>query len=141
VIVGCSVCSTANRVPASRMAERAKCARCKRSLLPLARPIALLDSSDFDELVRRSPLPVLVDFWAAWCSPCRMVGPEIEKIASGRPGALIVAKVDTEALPQVAARLGIRSIPTMILFRGGRERERVSGAMKADAIASRLALA
>jgi thioredoxin 2 len=123
------------------MAERAKCANCKRQLLPLARPIPLLGSQDFDELVRGAPLPVLVDFWAAWCSPCRMVGPEIEKIASGRPGSLIVAKVDTEALPQVAARCEIRSIPTMILFRSGRETERVSGAMRADAIASRLSLA
>jgi thioredoxin 2 len=140
LIVECSVCSALNRLPASRMAEKAKCANCKRGLLPLARPIPLLGSQDFDELVRRAPLPVLVDFWAAWCSPCRMVGPELEKIASGHPGALIVAKVDTEALPQVAARFDIRNIPTMILFRSGRETERVSGAMKADAITTRFSL-
>jgi len=90
--------------------------------------------------VRNAKLPVLVDFWAAWCAPCRMVAPELERVASGRPGSLIVAKVDTEALPQVAGRFQIRSIPTMILFRGGREIERVSGAMKASQIASRFAL-
>ena len=140
MIVECSVCSTANRLPAARMGEKAKCAKCKQQLLPLGRPIPVLSSQDFDELVRNAKLPVLVDFWAAWCAPCRMVAPELEKVASGRPGSLIVAKVDTEALPQVASRFQIRSIPTMILFRGGREVERVSGAMKASAIASRFAL-
>jgi thioredoxin 2 len=122
------------------MGERAKCANCKQQLLPLARPVPVLSSQDFDELVRTAKIPVLVDFWAAWCAPCRMVAPELEKVASSRPGSLIVAKVDTEALPQVAGRFEIRSIPTMILFRGGREIERVSGAMKASAIASRFAL-
>jgi thioredoxin 2 len=123
------------------MAEKANCAACKRPILPLGRPIAIGRGEDFEELIRNSPVPVLVDFWAAWCAPCRMVGPELEKIANGRPGALIVAKVDTEALPQVAARFGVRSIPTMILFREGREAKRVSGAMKADAIAAQLSLA
>jgi thioredoxin 2 len=122
------------------MAERAKCASCKKPILPLDRAVAVRDAEDFDELLRSAPVPVLVDFWAAWCGPCRTVGPELEKIARGRPGALIVAKVDTEALPQVAARFGIRSIPTMILFRAGREADRLSGAMKADAIAARLSL-
>jgi thioredoxin 2 len=122
------------------MGERAKCANCKRQLLPLSRPVPVLSSQDFDELIGNAKIPVLVDFWAAWCAPCRMVAPELEKVASSRPGALIVAKVDTEALPQVAARFAIRSIPTMILFRGGREIERVSGAMKASAIASRFGL-
>jgi thioredoxin 2 len=122
------------------MGERAKCANCKQQLLPLARPFPVLSSQDFDELIRNAKIPVLVDFWAAWCAPCRMVAPELEKVASSRPGSLIVAKVDTEALPQVASRFEIRSIPTMILFRGGREIERVSGAMKASAIASRFAL-
>jgi thioredoxin 2 len=122
------------------MGERAKCANCKQQLLPLARPVPVLSSQDFDELVRTAKIPVLVDFWAAWCAPCRMVAPELEKVASSRAGSLIVAKVDTEALPQVAGRFEIRSIPTMILFRGGREIERVSGAMKASAIVSRFAL-
>jgi thioredoxin 2 len=95
-------------------------------------------TEQFDELVSDSPVPVLVDFWAAWCGPCRTVGPEIEKVARGTPGSLVVAKVDTEALPQIASRFGIRSIPTMILFRGGAEAKRVSGAMPAQALRAEL---
>jgi thioredoxin 2 len=106
----------------------------------LGRPIALSSTADFDELVRQAPLPVLVDYWAEWCGPCRMVAPELEKLAKEREGQLVVAKVDTEALPDIASRFGIQSIPTMILFRGGQEAERLSGAMPAAAIASRLGL-
>ena len=140
MIVRCASCSQSNRVPAARARDKAKCAACKSSLLPLARPVALGSAQDFDELVRDAPGPVLVDFWADWCGPCRMVAPELEKLASERAGQVIVAKVDTDALPDVAARFAIRSIPTMILFRGGREAERLSGAMPASAIAQKLAL-
>jgi thioredoxin 2 len=140
MIVACSACSKANRVPAQRVKDRAKCAVCKSPLLPLGRPIALSSAADFDELVRQAPLPVLVDYWAEWCGPCRMVAPELEKLAKEREGRLVVAKVDTEALPDIASRFGIQSIPTMILFRGGQEAERLSGAMPAAAIASRLGL-
>jgi thioredoxin len=97
-------------------------------------------AAEFDELVRDAPAPVLVDFWADWCGPCRAVAPELEKLAEARSGKVIVAKVDTDALPDVAGRFGIRSIPTMIVFRGGREAERLSGAMPASAIAQRLAI-
>ena len=100
----------------------------------------MVSSSDFDELVRYAPAPVVVDFWAAWCGPCRMVAPEMEKLAESHGGRAIVAKVDTEALPDVAGRFGIRSIPTMILFRGGHESARISGAMPATEIAARLSL-
>lgn len=140
MLVQCSSCSKSNRLPAARAGENAKCAACKTPLLPLTRPIAVGSAQDFDELVRDSPAPVLVDFWAAWCGPCRTVAPELEKIASERTGRVIVAKVDTEALPDVAARFRIQSIPTMILFRGGKEAARLSGALPASAIATRLAL-
>jgi thioredoxin 2 len=140
MIIQCSSCSRSNRLPASRAAEKASCAACKTPLLPFHRPIAIAGAEDFDELVRDAPAPVLVDFWAAWCGPCRTVAPELEKIAKGHAGRLIVAKVDTEALPDVAGRFGIRSIPTMILFRGGKESARLSGAMPASEIVSRLAL-
>jgi thioredoxin 2 len=82
----------------------------------------------------------VVDFWAAWCGPCRLVAPELEKLSAERAGKVVVAKVDTEALPEVAGRFGIRSIPTLIAFKQGRESKRVSGAMPASAIAQQLAI-
>ena len=108
--------------------------------MPLSRPLAVKSPQDFDELLRDAPGPVLVDFWATWCAPCRTVAPELEKLAGKRAGDVIVAKVDTDALPSVAARYGIQSIPTMIVFRGGNEADRVSGAMPASAIEARLSL-
>ena len=138
--VECSWCGRLNRVPPARVADKAHCAACKAPLLPLAKPIALKTAEEFDELVRAAPVPVLVDFWAAWCGPCRMVEPELEKLARDRTGSVVIAKVDTDALPAVAGRFGIRSIPTMVLMRDGREAKRVAGAMPASAIASSLAL-
>ncbi len=138
VIVPCAACSSPNRLPAARLQQKARCAECKTTLLPLTHSVPVTTTEQFDELVSDSPVPVLVDFWAAWCGPCRTVGPEIEKVARGTPGSLVVAKVDTEALPQIASRFGIRSIPTMILFRGGAEAKRVSGAMPAQALRAEL---
>ncbi|HEY4175284.1 MAG TPA: thioredoxin [Kofleriaceae bacterium] len=140
MVIKCAACSKSNRVPAARAGDNAKCAACKAPLLPATHPVAVESGADFDELVRDSPLPVLVDFWAAWCGPCKMVAPELEKLASTRGGALVIAKVDTEALPQVAGRFGIQGIPTLILFRGGKEATRVSGAMPAAAIAAKFGI-
>jgi len=136
--VSCSSCGRQNRVPAKRLYDRAKCAQCKAALLPLNHPVAVASAADFDELIRDASAPVLVDFWAAWCGPCRLVAPEMEKLARERGDRVIVAKVDTEALPVVAQRFGIRSIPTMILFRSGVEARRLSGAMPAAEIARQL---
>lgn len=134
MIRACPQCGSKNRVPAARLGQRAQCGRCKATLPPVEEPVALTSDAELEALVRESPLPVLVDFWAAWCGPCRMVAPEVAKIARARAGRVVVAKVDTDALPTSGARHGIQSLPTVVLFEGGRERARAVGAMPASAI-------
>jgi len=140
VIVSCPSCGKSNRMRFATLGKTIRCGSCRTILPALAVPVDIPDTSAFDAAARESALPLLVDFWAPWCGPCRMVAPELEKLAQSREGKLVVAKVDTEALPSVAAHFGIRSIPTMILFEGGREAKRLSGAMPANAIASQLAV-
>jgi thioredoxin 2 len=134
MILRCKQCGSANRVPAARLHENAKCGSCKNPL-PTDEPLPVHSAVDFDELVAGAKVPVLVDFWAQWCGPCHAVAPQVALLAKKKHGTLIVAKVDTEELQNVAGRYDIRSIPTMILFSEGKEAKRISGAMPADAIA------
>ncbi len=125
--IACPSCLTANRIPTGRLAEEPRCGKCKTPLLP-ASPIELDDSS-FARYIQRSQLPVVVDLWAAWCGPCKQMAPEFAAASAQRAGRVLFAKLDTEAAPQTAGSLGIRAIPTMVLFQAGAERARQSGAM------------
>lgn len=140
MILTCASCGSRNRVPASRVDEQARCAKCKAGLVPVGAPIDLQTEQEFDELVGQSPLPVLVDFWAEWCGPCRTVAPELKKLAAQKVGKVVVAKVNTELLPSVAQRFRIESIPTMAVFKAGKEVRRTMGAKPASGIARDLGL-
>jgi thioredoxin 2 len=133
MLVGCADCGTLNRVPEERLGENPKCGKCKEPLLD-GKPLAVDDSS-FDAAVARTELPVVVDFWAEWCAPCHAMAPAFERAAAQMKGRVRFAKVNTEAASGIAGRFGIRSIPTLVLFRGGNEAARVSGAMDASSIA------
>jgi thioredoxin 2 len=134
IILPCPSCGKKNRIAFGRLGRAARCAQCHAGLPSPADPVEIAATVEFDALVRESALPVLVDFWAPWCGPCRMVAPQVETVARRNGGRIVVAKVDTDVLQEVAGRLGIKSIPTLAVFNGGKETARTAGAMGADAI-------
>jgi thioredoxin 2 len=131
ILVGCPSCGQRNRLQYRTLDKEAQCGNCKTPLPRPAETIHVAGDAAFKSLVDQSRLPVLVDFWAEWCGPCKMVAPELEKVAAQAAGRFLVAKVNTEELPQTAARFSIASIPTMTLMRDGREVNRISGARPA----------
>jgi len=127
--IPCPQCGAVNRVPGDRLAAGPVCGRCKGALFP-DKPVEVTDTT-FHQQVERCDLPVVADFWAGWCGPCQMMAPVVDAAARNLRPEVRVVKVDTEQSQQTSARFGIRSIPTIILLRGGQEVDRVSGAMQA----------
>ena len=115
----CPSCGTRNRVPAAHLAETGRCGACKAELPAVREPLDA-DAAFFDDVLRSARVPVLVDFWAAWCGPCRMAAPEVQRTAENMAGRALVLKVDTEAHPELAARYGVRGIPNFLILKDGK---------------------
>lgn len=134
LLLRCPQCGKRNRLTYERLGQTFRCGKCRTELHAPDEPVEVKRESDFDALTRYSALPVLVDFWAPWCGPCKMVAPELAKVAADGAGRWLIVKLNTEELPALAQRFRISGIPTLVFFRDGQELTRQSGAMPATRI-------
>jgi thioredoxin 2 len=139
LIVACANCGSKNRVNFdAALKQQPVCGKCKQPLpTPSTEPVIVTDAN-FNSVVEKSPLPVLLDLWAAWCGPCRMIAPTIKILASELAGKVLVGKLDVDANPRTQARFGVRSIPTLLILKDGKEIDRIVGAQSREAILKRL---
>lgn len=138
-IIGCSNCGASNRVLLEKLSsgELPVCGKCHTTLVASAAPMKITDAS-FARDVEQSSLPVFLDFWAGWCGPCLMIGPFVEQLAADVAGRVRVGKLNIDENPATASRFGVRSIPTMIIFKDGREIDRITGAVPKEEMLRRL---
>lgn len=134
VILPCSSCGQKTRLPYDRLGETATCGKCQSAISAPSAPLEIDTVGHFDRLIGSSALPIVVDFWAPWCGPCRQVAPELAKVAAANVGKFLVAKVNTDALPVLSQRFRVQSIPMMAVFAGGKEVAQTTGARPAAAI-------
>ena len=127
----CKACGRKNRIPAKHLADAGRCGNCKSALAPVDEPLDV-DVEQFDEIIQHARVPVLADFWAAWCGPCKMAAPEVAQTAKDMAGKAIVLKVDTERFPQLSARFNVRGIPYFAVFQSGKAVVQQAGLVNHD---------